>query len=468
MISDRLRARLLATLGLAAIALVTVALPVRVGAEHDPLAYGFGTRSGVLDSGMHYVLHPVGELPVVAMQLWFRVPSTGFDAPPQPSIALYAARSVAAATPVGGASLETAVAAVGGSLQIDASADAVSVAVTAPSAEAPALLAALRAAYAAPLIDDAGMKQALASLARQALLHQVDPLQSIQDAIFSQLFVSGAAHEARFDLLSLSRVTSKALHLFAQRAFRPSNTILVVSGAVDPTLLTLPTHLPTTEADVPERVIDSVPRVFDGTPFASSSVLLPLSTQQIDGVLPGIGYGWLGPPIRREADATALDFLADYLFDPTTGLIARRFQEHGIDAWMQGQFITLHGAGVFTVGVVGLSTDRLMPSILGQALKDLEQPLDDATFSEARALFWAHLVRQIATPDGYASSIGWYAAEDDPLYAPGVDGETGEYARMVEELTPRSVAAVVRRYLTSVHPACVQVHTSHTAMTTPS
>ena len=41
------------------------------------------------------------------------------------------------------------------------------------------------------------------------------------------------------------------------------------------------------------------------------------------GEVPGTGLAWVGPPIADEKAATALDFVADYLFRDDTGIVTR-------------------------------------------------------------------------------------------------------------------------------------------------
>ena len=41
------------------------------------------------------------------------------------------------------------------------------------------------------------------------------------------------------------------------------------------------------------------------------------------GAESGQGLGWAGPAITDEREATALDFVSDYLFRPDTGTVQR-------------------------------------------------------------------------------------------------------------------------------------------------
>ncbi len=79
-------------------------------------------------------------------------------------------------------------------------------------------------------------------------------------------------------------------------------------------------------------------------------------------------------------------------------------------------------------------------------LSALQQPLDKKTFDAAREAFLYHVASDTQTPQERADNLGWYAAEGNLRYAPGM---TQRLVRRngPRELDPAYVADIVRRYL---------------------
>ena len=75
--------------------------------------------------------------------------------------------------------------------------------------------------------------------------------------------------------------------------------------------------------------------------------------RRIAGAIDGLGLAWIGPPISDQKAATALDFVADYLFREQTGVVVKALDAKPSDALVVGQFITLHDPGIMVVTIGG-------------------------------------------------------------------------------------------------------------------
>ena len=78
-------------------------------------------------------------------------------------------------------------------------------------------------------------------------------------------------------------------------------------------------------------------------------------------------------------------------------------------------------------------------------LSALQQPLDKKTFDAAREAFLYHVASDTQTPQERADNLGWYTAEGNLGYAPGMSN--GSYEETARALDPQYVADIVRRYL---------------------
>jgi len=187
------------------------------------------------------------------------------------------------------------------------------------------------------------------------------------------------------------------------------------------------------------------------TPY--DSTLTSASNQSVQsGQAPAVGLAWAGPPIAQERDATALDFIADYLFDPEHGIVPAQLDAADADVLADGQFVTLHNPGVLVVTLSGKGSFKAQQRVI-DAVRSMQDPMDASAFSNARRAFMYHILQQIQTPAQRADNFGWYAAEGNAGYAPG--DSSGAYMRAAESLSPDFVAAVARRYLE--HPMIVRV-----------
>jgi predicted Zn-dependent peptidase len=412
-----------ALLPFAAIA-VLLAFPVAAGAQEP------ARQTGTLPRGGSYVVYPDPTVGSAAIALWFRAPGAGYDSA-TPGIANLAATAAAVAPLASGKTLLAFVHSVGGELNVEVYPDIVGIAAVVPATAARQVVAAMTAAYFSPAVNDAAVRTARANAAVLGVQQRYEADTTLHDLLFKQIFASGPAHYAPLptSLTQITSITTAQIAGFAKRAFRSDNAVLTLTGNVDSS---------------------SVNAVTDGSgtgsmdpPYDSALASSPASTTA-SGLIGGIGLAWVGPPIRDEKAATALDFVADYLFREETGLVTKALDRASSDALVVGQFITLHDPGVMVVTIGGDREQKVRDRVLA-ALSDMRTPLDLQTFNAAREAFLYHVASDTQTPQARADNLGWYGVEGDLEYAPGIGN--GTYAQRARALDPAFVADVVKRYL---------------------
>jgi predicted Zn-dependent peptidase len=414
-----------AALVLAAMLGVTASLAVPCAASDSAQQ-----QAGTLPRGGSYVLRPDATVAAASVSLWFRAPGAGYDNA-SPGIARLAATAAAAATLASGKSLFALVHSVGGDLNVNVYPDIVSIDAVVPSSSARRVIAAMTAAYFAPSIDESAVKTAQRDAAVLAVQQRYTASLTLHDLLFAQLFSAGPAHYPPIPntVAEITRVTQADIDAFAKRAFRASNAVLALAGNVDPSSLDAVTDgSGSTTMDAP---IDSTLAVNRGE-------------NTITGSTDGLGLAWAGPAIADEKASTAMDFIADYLFRDETGIVSREIDASKDDAYVSGQFITLHDPGVLVVTVGGTSAKAAKQHVLDELAK-LADPMDPRAFAAAREAFLYHLASDTQTPQEQADNLGWYAAEGNATYAPG--DTAGSYVEKARELDPAYVSDIVRRYL---------------------
>ena len=387
-------------------------------------------QSGTLPRGGTYVISADSTVASAAIGLWFRAPGAGYDNS-TPGIADLAATAAAVAPLASGKSLFALVHSVGGELNVEVYPDIVGIAVVVPASAARRVVAAITAAYYAPAVDDVAVKTARANAAVLGVQQRYETDATLHDLLFKQIFAGGPAHYPPLptSVAEITSVSTAQISDFAKRAFRSENSILALTGNVD---------------------VSSLTAVTDGSgagrmdpPYDSTLAAVPASATAL-GLVGGIGLAWIGPPITDEKAATALDFIADYLFRDDTGVVPKALDQTANDALVVGQFITMHDPGVMVVTIGGDHAQAARDRVLG-ALSAMRTPLDAQTFSAAREAFLYHIASDTETPQERADNLGWYGVEGDPAYAPGI--VDGTYARSVRALDPAYVADVVKHYL---------------------
>ncbi len=395
-----------------------------------PATAAMSQHLGSLPRGGSYVLDPDPTVESAAVGLWFRAPGAGYDNA-TPGISNLAATAAAVAPLASGKSLYALVHTVGGELNIEVYPDIVGIAAIVPASYVRRVVAAMTAAYFAPTVDDAAVKTARANAAVLGVQQRYESDSALHDLLFRQIFANGPAHYPPLptSVSALTSITAPQVSAFAKRAFRAENAVLTLSGNVD---------------------ASSISAVTDGNamgamdaPYDSKLAGAPTSTTAT-GAIDGIGLAWTGPPISDEKAATALDFVADYLFRDQTGVVSKELDRLQGDAVVVGQFITLHDPGVMVVTIGGDHGKQAEQRVL-KALTTMQQPMDRQTFDAAREAFLYHVAADTQTPQERADNFGWYTVEGNLDYAPG--SMDGSYQRAARELDPQYVADVVRRYL---------------------
>jgi len=394
------------------------------------------SASGSLPHGGTYTLTRDTTLASAAVDVWFRAPDAGYDNS-QPGISRVAATAAAASTLESGKSLVSLVRGVGGRITINVYPDLVDVSASVPASAARRVVAAMSAAYFSPTIDDDALKIARTDVAVLSAQERFSPDDLLHDALFAQLFTSGPAHYAPIpgDLSDFKSITLDQVKAFAKRAFRSANATIALAGNVDVSLL--------------DAVTAGTPGSAD-SPIASSVASAP-ADKTIDAAVTGEGLAWTGPPIADERAATALDFVADYLFRDETGLVSKQLDPTG-DAYVNGQFITLHDPGVMLVTIGGSKPNEVKAKVLA-AVTAMQTPLDTASFDAAREAFIYHLAADSQSPSQQADNLGWYTAEGNGTYAPS--DSASSYWKAARSLDPAYVASIVKKYL--AHPVVVRL-----------
>jgi predicted Zn-dependent peptidase len=389
---------------------------------------------GVLPGGVTYVLRPDPAQPAAAVALWYRAPSGGFDGAAVPGLSRLAAATVSASTPITGTPLAQLVERWGGRISVAAYPDSVAVTALVPPDHVAAAVRAMTGSYFAPVVTAQGLQIAQRSATEDTIYRSFGP-DAIEDALGAALFADGPVHDGTLGSAeAVAGVTLEQVRAFAERAFRPANAILVLTGNADAAAL----------AGVATRAGASAPDAAaepaaPQTPRAAAAE--PLSRE---GNVAGTGLGWLGPPITAEADATALDFVADALFAPKTGTVAKALGAR--KAVVTGKFVTYRNPGLFLVTITGDDAAAARP-VVEKAIADAAKPQSAAAFEAARAAFVYRLLEQLEVPSDLADTYGWYTVEGDPAYAPAEGGAQGRYFTLAAQLTPAAVANVVARYL---------------------
>ncbi|MBV8491672.1 MAG: insulinase family protein, partial [Candidatus Eremiobacteraeota bacterium] len=296
--------------------------------------------TGALPRGGSYVLDSNPAIAAAAVGLWFRAPGAGYDNE-TPGISRIAATAAAAASLASGKSLAELVHSVGGELNISVYPDNVGVGSVVPSAAAKRVVAAMTAAYFAPAIDAAAVNKAQRDAAVHAVEERYSSDLTLHDLLFAQVFSAGPAHYPPLpdSVAALAHIAPASVTAFAKRAFRSGNAVLTLSGNVDSSSI--------------DGVTDGSGNAAMDAPFDSTLANAPAESTNVEGKVSGVGLAWVGPPIADQRAATALDFIADYLFREDTGVIEKALERSKSSSYADGQFITLHDPGLMLVTIGG-------------------------------------------------------------------------------------------------------------------
>ena len=186
---------------------------------------------------------------------------------------------------------------------------------------------------------------------------------------------------------------------FTLRAFRSSNAVLALAGNVDPSSLDA-----VTDGGGPAGMDAPI----DSTAALPSAAKAASERQSVDG----LGYGLVGAADRRRKSVDR-DGLPDggLSVRDEGGIVSRALDASKSEAYVNGQFITLHDPGVLVVTIGGDGAKAAKQRVIDELAK-LEAPLDASAFNAAREAFLYHLASDTQTPQEQADNLGWYAAEE--------------------------------------------------------
>jgi len=413
----------------AAFLVAVLAAPAGARSAQPPLlpAASIGSTQGVTPAGMMYSVTPDPAQPAAAVALWYRAPASGFGAVPAAGLSRVAALTVAASTPITGTPLARLAQELGARLTIEAFPDSVSITVLVSPEHAARIVRAMTADYFAPVTDAAGLALAQHDAAEDGLYRSYDAPDAVEDAVESVLFNSGPFHDGTIALpKAVAALTLDDVRAFAERAFRPANAVLVLTGNV--------TAATVAEAATRDGALSSA------EPLVHQTVAVPGSPSQRTSSVAATGLGWAGPAIDDEVAATSLDFIADALFSPQAGSVQRSLGS--LDAKVSGTYVTYHDPGLFVVTISGPDAQAALP-IVRHAIAQAAVPMNPASFAAARAAFAFRLLSDMETPEQLADTFGWYAVEGNLAYAPAGD----RYFHVAAGLTPQVVARAAARFL---------------------
>jgi zinc protease len=429
----------------ALVAAFLFALPVTAAAA--PRSFAPLTAEPALQvapSGMTYGVLPDPAQPTAAISLWYRAPAAGFEGPPLPGLSRLAALTVAASTPITGTPLARLVQSGGGRFSVAAYPESVAITILVSPEHVKAVVRAVTTDYFAPVTDATGFALAQRDVAEDAIYRSYDPPDAVEEALQSALFRDGPFHDGTLvEPKTIAALTLDQVRAYAERAFRPANAILILTGNVDPSAID--------DAATRDGALPSAEALVNQTPAPAGPPV------QHTANVEGTGFGWAGPAISDEASATALDFTADALFAPKTGIVQRALGT--LNAEVTGKFVTYHDPGLFLVTISGADAKAALP-VVQRAIAQAATPMNATAFASARAGFEYRLLTDLETPAELADTFGWYAVEGNFAYAPA----SSRYFHVAAELTPQAVARTVARYLTA-SPAVVTLVRARPAAT---
>lgn len=395
-----------------------------------------------LQNGLTIVARRAGAAPVAALEIWVRCPANDYDGS-RPGIARLAALALLEEKSQTSLSLRDAARIAGGHVAISVYAESTEIAILAPSYAAAALLDKLSATVAKGYVDQAAFDTGRTRLAAGQVAAGDVADQELRDTLFSQLFASGPLRDSTYGTpKALRDMTLGDVTRFIGRAYVPADEVVVAVGDVDEQDVTR--HLGAFPATT------GVAQTMPASPVAAYGAA-PIAIHKEQSSTAGVGMAWIGPPIADERAATAMDFLSDYLTDPSGGTLTKTVAAIDSDADFNGQFITLRNPGVFFLTASGTKFDiATLPQAIRTSLQaSIGHQLSKGEFDRARAAYITHLLRDMQSVQGMADNYGWYYAQGALAYSPSATNVAlgGDYFAQVSSLTPDFVYSVARKYL---------------------
>ncbi len=401
-----------------------------------------------LSDGLTLVTRQATASPTTALEVWIRCPASGYGAS-RPGLARLTALAIVEEQ-VGGSSLRDDARAAGAQVAVSVYHESTEIAIVAPAYVSPALLDKLVHETQHPQLDQKAFDAARQRLAAQQVASMDMPDEVLRDSLFAHMFSSGPMHDSSFgDPKTLTGLALSDVTAFAGRAYVPADEIVVVVGAVNSSDVSARVQPTATTAGSPAAIPNSTVAPYSDAPLSISRDALNVG---------GVAIGWVGPPIADQRAATAMDFLSDYLANPTEGVLSKIVNAADATTDFSGQFVTLRNPGVFYVTASG---SKLDPTITTGVIRDavrnaLHRPMSADEFNRARTAYINHLLSSMQTSQGLADNYGWYFSQGALPYSPSDTDValSGQYFQEVSSLTPDYVYSVASRYL-QARPAVI-------------
>jgi zinc protease len=291
-------------------------------------------------------------------------------------------------------------------------------------------------AYANSLIDSAELAKELEVIIEEAKRKADSPSSVATETLFELLHDQHRIRRWRIGReAGLRELTRDRMNAFYRKYYRPSNTILSISGDVDAgAAVKLAESL---YGDLPGGTIsrDRGPAESDHTGFRYRELSGDVGQSQI--VL-----GWRTPGAVHP-DTAKLDFVASLLGDGRSSRLYRGVRQRGLAAHISAGNHTPTELGVFVVHAEANAekTGEALRAIWSEMRALPREKTSEQQLERVRAMFEAHSARRFETAEGRATWLAeWEALGEWQL------GE--KYRRGFLSTTSADVNRVAARYLT--------------------
>jgi zinc protease len=248
----------------------------------------------------------------------------------------------------------------------------------------------------------------------------------------------------------LRSFTREKMMAFYRNFYRPSNTILTISGDVDP-------------ADAFRRVTDLYGTLSDAKPIRHPGPPEPdhegLRYRELEGdiVQSQLVLGWRTPG-TLDPDTAALDVAAAILATGRASRLYRAVREKKLASSVSAYDYTPTELGVFVVHAEAepLKTADAASAIWEQLRQLRECDIDDRELTRVRRIFEARWLRRLETAEGRANYLSeWEAVGDwrlgDEYFGRYVSATSEDIKRVARKyLAPERTAALIYRPAISV------------------
>ena len=301
-------------------------------------------------------------------------------------------------------------------------------------------------AYASSIIDSAELAREMEVIIQEAKRKTDNPSAVATEKLYELLHDTHRMRRWRIGHeRGLRAFTREMMNSFYRNYYRPANTILVISGDIDPgeAMSRVKELYGGLEGGAPVRA--SGPEEADHSGFRYRELAGDIAQTQLV-------IGWRTPGTRHP-DTPALDVAASVLAAGRASRLYRAVRERKLASSVGAYNYTPTDLGVFVVSAETephntVSAARTVWSEL-TALRD--EPIPDHELERLRRIFEAHWVRRLETAEGRANYLAeWEALGDWRLGSKYFDSVISTDARKVQDavsrhLAPERAAALVYR-----------------------